>query len=52
MVKIGSVNWNDIEFELLLEDHPQDILLNIEGQHLRFQKNNALDGALAAMNLA
>ena len=49
-ITLDSQTWNPGDpIGLLLEDNPEDILLDIEGQHLRFQKDNALEGALAAM---
>ena len=52
-ITLDSRTWNPGDpIGLLLEDNPEDILLDIEGQHLRFQKDNALEGALAAINPA
>ena len=53
LITLDSRTWNPGDpIGLLLEDNPEDILLDIEGQHLRFQKDNALEGALAAMKPA
>ena len=52
-ITLDSQTWNPGDpIGLLLEDNLEDILLDIEGQHLRFQKDNALEGALAAMKPA
>jgi hypothetical protein len=49
-ITLDSRTWNPgYPIGLSLEDNPEDILLDIEGQHLRFQKDDALDGALAAI---
>ena len=44
-ITLDSQTWNPGDpIGLLLEDNLEDILLDIEGQHLRFQKDNAFEG--------